>query len=156
MAFQKVEGLARTGGLNAGVFDALTRASRPAPSVKDGEATRVEIDLRRQVLLYWTPKGLTRVLNISTGSGQRYCVAGKCELAVTPKGTFRIERKIDGNRVAALGTLYHPMYFSGGVAIHGSPSVPGQPASHGCARIPMYAAVSFFHQVAVGTAVYVL
>ncbi|MDQ1359513.1 MAG: hypothetical protein QOJ52_2392 [Acidimicrobiaceae bacterium] len=55
-----------------------------------------------------------------------------------------------------LGVLYDPMYINGGIAIHGAPSVPATPASHGCARIPMYAAASFFDQVASGTAVYVV
>ena len=44
-------------------------------------------------------------------------------------------RQIDGLREAPLGTLWRPKYFNGGIAIHGSPSIPGQPASHGCARL---------------------
>jgi lipoprotein-anchoring transpeptidase ErfK/SrfK len=31
--------------------------------------------------------------------------------------------------------MYKPYYFRGGYAIHGSPSVPGYPASHGCVRV---------------------
>ncbi len=34
-----------------------------------------------------------------------------------------------------LGELYNPYYFLGGYAIHGSPSVPNYPASHGCIRV---------------------
>ncbi len=44
-------------------------------------------------------------------------------------------REIDGVRRAPLGDLYRPKYFHGGVAVHGSPSIPGYPASHGCARL---------------------
>ena len=36
--------------------------------------------------------------------------------------------------------LYHPMYFLRGFAIHGYPSVPAWPASHGCVRIPLWLA----------------
>ena len=42
-----------------------------------------------------------------------------------------------------LGLLYYPNYLIKGIAIHGNPSVPSFPASHGCIRIPMYAAVEF-------------
>lgn len=31
------------------------------------------------------------------------------------------------------------MYFTGGHAIHGNPSVPPYPARHGCVRVPMWA-----------------
>jgi hypothetical protein len=48
------------------------------------------------------------------------------------------------------------MYFNGGIAIHGSPSIPAYPASHGCIRIPMYAAPTFYDQVGAGTRVIVL
>jgi hypothetical protein len=39
------------------------------------------------------------------------------------------------NHRSYLGTMYKPFYFYGGYAIHGSPSVPGYPASHGCVRV---------------------
>lgn len=38
--------------------------------------------------------------------------------------------------------LYRPRYFVGGYAIHGSPSIPPFPASHGCARVSN-AAINF-------------
>jgi len=156
MAFQKVEGLPRTGRINQATTAALARASKPRPMVPGGQATRVEVDLDRQVLLFWQGGSLARILNASTGSGQRYCVDGHCDVAVTRPGTFRIGRKFNGLEVSRLGSLYHPMYFDGGIAIHGSPSVPAHPASHGCVRIPMYASSSFHNQVPGGTWVYVV
>jgi len=36
--------------------------------------------------------------------------------------------------------MYNPLYLVGGIAIHGSLDVPAKPVSHGCIRIPMYAA----------------
>jgi len=45
-----------------------------------------------------------------------------------------VQRRIDGLEQAPLGTLYRPLYFTGGWAIHGSTSVPAYPASHGCVR----------------------
>jgi lipoprotein-anchoring transpeptidase ErfK/SrfK len=47
------------------------------------------------------------------------------------------------------------MYFKGGFAIHGYPSVPAYPASHGCVRIPMWIAPSLFDTNGFGTTVVV-
>lgn len=156
MAFQKVEGLARTGTAGPEVTAALAKATPPRPLVPGGEATRVEIDLGRQVLFLWKDGRLARILPVSTGSGRRYCQGGVCQTASTPKGIFHIGRKVAGVDPGPLGVLYNPLYFNGGIAIHGAPSVPATPASHGCARIPMYASASFFQQVPSGTAVYVV
>ncbi len=155
-AFQKVEGLKRTGVPGPEVDAALATASKPSALVPNGAATRVEVDLRRQVLFYWQDGALVRVLPVSTGSGKTYCVYGTCERAVTPTGTFRIERKVPGIDPGPLGKLYSPMYFHRGVAIHGYPSVPSYPASHGCVRIPMYATAALFQQLPVGTPVHVV
>ena len=56
----------------------------------------------------------------------------------TPVGRFAIGRKINGYDTSPLGVLYKPMYFYGGYAIHGNPSVPPYPASHGCVRVPNF------------------
>ncbi|MEK7411268.1 MAG: L,D-transpeptidase, partial [Actinomycetota bacterium] len=51
-------------------------------------------------------------------------------------GKFKINReRPNGWWVGDLGQIYRPKYFSGGIAIHGSYSVPAYPASHGCVRI---------------------
>ncbi|MDQ1444723.1 MAG: hypothetical protein QOI20_1187 [Acidimicrobiaceae bacterium] len=156
MAFQKVEGLARTGRATKDVVDKLQTAGAPGAMMGDGGANRVEVDLKRQVLFLYKDGALLRVLPVSTGSGKHYCVDGQCATAVTPGGSFHISRKINGIRVSRLGQLWNPLYFNGGIAIHGAPSVPGYPASHGCVRIPMAASKWFFDTVASGTAVYVL
>ena len=156
MAFQKVQGLARTGRATKDVTDALTTAAAPAPMLPGGGATRVEVDLKRQVLFLYKDGALLRILPVSTGSGKKYCVDGQCAVAVTPGGSFRVGRKILGIRVSRLGQLYNPLYFNGGIAIHGAPSVPGYPASHGCVRIPMSASRWFYDTVSSGTPVYVL
>ena len=58
----------------------------------------------------------------------------------TPRGTFKVLRKINGRRLSSLGLLSYPSYIVNGVAVHGSFSVPTHPASHGCFRVPMFAA----------------
>jgi lipoprotein-anchoring transpeptidase ErfK/SrfK len=42
-----------------------------------------------------------------------------------------------------------------GTAIHGYPSVPTKPASHGCVRIPMFAAKEIYRTIPVGMPVIV-
>lgn len=156
MAFQKVSNLPRTGRATPDVMGALAGASLPAALLPAGGADRVEIDLKRQVLLLWQGGNLVRTLSVSTGTGKKYCVDGQCAKAVTPGGSFRITRKIKGLRVSRLGKLFNPLYFNGGIAIHGSGSVPAGPASHGCVRIPMVSSLWFFNAVPAGTPVYVI
>jgi lipoprotein-anchoring transpeptidase ErfK/SrfK len=154
IAFQKVEGLKRTGALNDQVLDALRNASRPV--AKYNGAGHVEIDITRQVIFLVDDQGkVTKVLSTSTGSGEKYVENGKTERAYTPRGHFVISRQIHGTRKAPLGTIYNPSYFNGGIAIHGSNSVPATAASHGCARIPRFADKDFVDMVYVGMPVYV-
>jgi lipoprotein-anchoring transpeptidase ErfK/SrfK len=49
--------------------------------------------------------------------------------------------------------LWYPLYFLRGFAIHGYPSVPAYPASHGCVRVPMWIAPRIFDQHTFGTKV---
>jgi lipoprotein-anchoring transpeptidase ErfK/SrfK len=156
MAFQKVVGLPRTGAATPGTIAALNQARDPSPLLPAGGATRIEVDLGRQVLFFYSAGLLTRILPVSTGNGRRYCAKGRCGVAVTPSGSFRVERKVGGKRISHLGVLYNPLYFRGGYAIHGSPSVPGHPASHGCVRIPMHTSRWLLDTVERGTPVYLI
>jgi peptidoglycan hydrolase-like protein with peptidoglycan-binding domain len=154
IAFQKAEGMKRTGVLNEEVLVRMRAATRPTAQ-RGGEA-HVEIDLARQILMLVDDAGqVTRVLAISTGSGERYFSQGKWQRAITPTGDFKIERQIKGNRVAPLGTIYYPSYFHEGWAIHGSNSIPVTPASHGCARVPRFAEKELSNMLHVGMPVYV-
>lgn len=154
VAFQKVEGLKRNGVLDSRMLDALRNASRPTP--KFGGEAHVELDISRQVLFLVDENGtVTRVLPISTGSGERYFSEGKWQRAYTPRGTFRVQRQIKGVRKAPLGTIYYPSYFNGGIAIHGSNSIPVTAASHGCARIPRFAEKELSDMLYIGMPVFV-
>jgi peptidoglycan hydrolase-like protein with peptidoglycan-binding domain len=134
MAFQKHEGLDPDGHTGPITIAAL-RAGLTQPGARGGPTPRIEIDLDRQVAFVVAPDGQTRVVNVSSGNGERYArPQGGTATANTPTGSFDIERRIDGVRVAPLGQLYRPLYFKGGFAIHGSSNVPGYPASHGCVR----------------------
>jgi peptidoglycan hydrolase-like protein with peptidoglycan-binding domain len=155
VAFQKVSGMGRTSRATDDVVAALQTATDPAPLVPGGGVTRVEIDVGRQVLFLYLDNALWRILPVSTGSGARYCVDGECDRALTPAGSYHVFQRQSGWQTSRLGRLYNPLYFNGGIAIHGALSVPASPASHGCVRIPMYEAVWFPSKVPNGTPVYV-
>ena len=125
-----------------------------APQAKDSGYKHVEVDLDRQVLLLTDDDGVVkRVLPVSTGSNKHYNEKGMSGIAYTPRGRFRIYAKMSGWRKSPLGMLYYPNYFSDGLAIHGNPSVPQSPESHGCIRIPMSSAVAMSKILQVGTIV---
>ena len=153
-AFQKVEGRRRTGVLTQKELDAMRLASRPA--AKHAGAAHIEVDNARQVLFLVDENGnVTHILPVSTGNDKKYMSRGKQQTANTPRGDYKITRQIAGVRRAPLGDLYYPNYFLGGWAIHGSTSIPFVPASHGCVRIPNFAAEDFSHLVWVDMNVFV-
>lgn len=156
MSFQKVHGLPRTGRATDDVLNLIGRVGAPAAMLPGGGATRVEVDLKRQIVQLYVGGDLYKVVNASTGSGKRYCVDGDCDVAVTPGGSYKVFFRRNGLRVSRLGKLWNPLYFNGGIAIHGAPSVPAYPASHGCVRIPMYVSTWFPSKVPNGTPVYVI
>jgi peptidoglycan hydrolase-like protein with peptidoglycan-binding domain len=133
MAFQKAEGLGRDGVAGPVTQGRLAGAERQASRAG---GTGLEIDLERQILMIVQGGQVRWVLNTSTGNNETYTSStGGSAVAATPPGSFTIGREIDGVREAPLGTLYRPKYFNGGIAIHGSGSIPSHPASHGCARV---------------------
>lgn len=154
IAFQKIEGRKRTGALTADELIALRSARAPAP--RETGFAHVEIDLRLQVLFMVDAAGaVSKILPISSGNGKLFTSEGWTRRAVTPTGRFRVQRKITGWRKSPLGLLYYPSYIVGGIAIHGNPLVPVRPASHGCIRIPMFAAKEFSEMTPIGTIVLV-
>lgn len=147
--FQKWEGRKVTGQLTRAEFDAIMDAEPPQP--RDPGYAHVEVDLDKQLLLLIGSDGaVEKILPVSTGSNKQYNEKGIRGLAYTPRGRFRIYAKIAGWRKSPLGLLYYPNYFSDGLAIHGNPSVPRTPQSHGCVRIPMSAAEEISKRLPVG------
>jgi peptidoglycan hydrolase-like protein with peptidoglycan-binding domain len=154
IAFQKVQGLQKTGRLTRAELNALRSAAAPTPI--DASYPHVEVDLGRQILFFVNGAGVvSNILPVSTGSGKLFTSRGRTRRATTPTGKFTVERKITGWRKSPLGLLYYPNYINDGIAIHGNPSVPVSPASHGCIRIPMFAAKEFSQLTPIGTPVIV-
>ena len=132
MALQKAAGLGRDGVFGAATRRALQNGVRPAPRIG---GTGIEIDKARQLLLVVRGGKVTMILNTSTGSGQQYTSGGATHTALTPAGSFSTFRSVNHLDKGPLGDLWRPRYFNGGIAVHGAGSVPGYPASHGCARV---------------------
>ena len=131
-ALQKAAGISRDGIVGPQTKAALQAGTRPGARVG---GTGVEIDLSRQLLLIVRDGSVVRILNTSTGNGEPYVSGGTQKTARTPTGTFRVYRMVDALEEAELGQLYRPAYYDRGFAVHGSPSIPPWPASHGCARV---------------------
>lgn len=161
VAFQKYARLKRTGTYTLETQKALHVARLPEGLHPELGLPRIEIDLQRQVLLFFDEQGLNRAVAVSTGSNRKYCEMSKksgeqiCGVARTPRGKFRIQWRISGWRESDLGKLYNPLYFNGGFAIHGSPSVPAYKVSHGCVRISIATSEWFYDTIKNGTPVIV-
>jgi lipoprotein-anchoring transpeptidase ErfK/SrfK len=136
-ALQKAAGLRRDGIVGTATRHALVRGVTATPRRASGRL--VEIDLRRNLLMFVRDSRLVAVLNTSTGGGYSYSEGGMSGVAVTPRGNYHVLRQVNGMDVSPLGELWRPKYFNGGYAVHGSWSVPPVPVSHGCVRLSIEA-----------------
>jgi peptidoglycan hydrolase-like protein with peptidoglycan-binding domain len=137
VAIQKVAGLSRDGICGPLTWSRVDGGVRPQARSDTGHV--VEIRKTTQTLLI-VDSGIARgIYNTSSASGHRYYQGGDWHIALTPSGTFRVFRQVDGWDSGPLGSLYRPQYFEGGIAVHGYTSVPSTPASHGCVRVSLRA-----------------
>ncbi|HSB29011.1 MAG TPA: L,D-transpeptidase family protein [Pyrinomonadaceae bacterium] len=153
IAFQKWESRPINGQLTFDELEAIQKST--SPRARETGYEHVEIDIDRQVLLIVSDQGNVKVLPVSTGSGKQFVDEGQTSVAYTPRGRFIVYEKATGWEHGALGALYYANYISGGVAIHGSRKVPVQPETHGCIRVPVFAARQLSGLLPVGTIVLV-
>ncbi len=142
MAFEKYMGLDADGRVDQATADALTNQTlRPIARADSG--TLIEVDKDRQLLFFVIDGQTAWILNTSTGNGESYTEADQntpgemiSGVSLTPSGLHRVNReRPEGWWEGDLGQIYRPKYFVGGVAVHGSNSIPNYPASHGCVRV---------------------
>jgi hypothetical protein len=140
IAFHKAYGRSRTTTFEASDWSRLSRRKVQVRDRSDG--LHIEIDKARQILMQVRDGRPTMIIHVSTGSTGN-----------TPAGRHSILWK--GNWVPSLygSLLYKSMAFRGAFAIHGYPSVPTTPASHGCVRVPMWIAATLYRRSPVGTPV---
>jgi hypothetical protein len=137
LAFRKVTGMRRTNIASADVFRRLARGGGRFRVRFPSHGKHVEADLSRQVIAMIRDGRVERIYPVSSGS----------PATPTIRGHFRVYMKAPGTNAKG---MYMSSYFIRGYAIHGYPSVPVFPASHGCLRVPMSEAVSIFRWLAGG------
>jgi peptidoglycan hydrolase-like protein with peptidoglycan-binding domain len=143
MAFQKYMGFDEPdGSVDEQTAQALSLET-VRPHARANSGTLVEVDKGKQ-LLFFVIDGMTEwVLNTSTGNGEAYTEEDQntpgeiiSGVSLTPSGLHEVNRqRAEGWWEGDLGRIYRPKYFVGGVAVHGSGSIPNYPASHGCVRV---------------------
>ena len=143
MAFEKYMGFDNPDGkLDEQAATAISNMDlRPAARANSG--TLVEVDKAKQLLFFVVDGRTEFILNTSTGNGEPYeepdqNTPGEIQrgVSLTPSGLHDVNReRPEGWWEGDLGEIYRPKYFVGGVAVHGSNSIPNYPASHGCVRV---------------------
>ena len=137
LAFRKVTGMRRTSVASSDVFRRLARGGGVFRVRFPGHGKHVEADLSRQVIALIRNGKAERIFPASSGKPS----------TPTIRGHFRVYMKSPGTNAKG---MYMSSYFIRGYAIHGYPSVPVFPASHGCLRIPNSEAVSVFNWLSRG------
>ena len=143
-AFRKTNGMGRDGYAAKSVY-AMVLRHRGAYKLRyprsGTNGKHVEFDWSRQVLVLAQRGRPYRVYHTSSGA------------PVTPTvfGSYRFYRQDPGTNSKG---MVHSSYFIGGYAIHGYPSVPNFPASHGCLRVPIPNAWSIFNWIDIGDPIY--
>lgn len=136
LALQGAAGISRDGVVGPRTRKHLDAGTRPDARSTGGTVT--EIDRDSGLILFVRNGSVNRILHTSTGTFEHYTHDGRQLLADTPRGHWEVSWAVNGWRDGALGNLYRPRYFHvDGIAVHGYPSVPAYPASHGCARVSM-------------------
>jgi hypothetical protein len=128
LAFQKWQGLDRTGILDAATTTQLTTATHPTPLTRGPVGKRAEVLIDRQVTLLIDNNRVVRTIAVSTGKPS----------TPTPPGDYRVYAKIPRWwSVPFREWLPWALPFVGGIAFHQFLDVPTYAASHGCVRQPV-------------------
>jgi lipoprotein-anchoring transpeptidase ErfK/SrfK len=147
VAFQKWQGLPRSGHIDGATMSALSTAHRPRPVKSDTAGRSIEVLLDRQVLLAVQNGRVVRTIDVSTGKPS----------TPTPTGSFTVYGKYPRWWSQPFGEwLLWAAPFNGGIAMHEFASVPAHAASHGCVRVKATDAHWLYDFVSVGTPVDVL
>jgi hypothetical protein len=141
MAFRKVQGLDRVDTVDSSVWRALADPRMPRPRFSK-PTFHIEVNQTLQVLFVVNDGEVTDILQVSTGKPS----------TPTHDGHFHVWLREPGYNDKL---MYYSSFFDDGRAIHGYSDVPPYAASHGCVRIPIWAAVWMYGLDPIGTSVIV-
>jgi hypothetical protein len=140
-AFRKTNNMGRTGYASSSVYGMVLSGHGAFRLRYPGAGKHVEFDWSRQVLVLADKRRPYRVYHVSSGA----------PATPTVFGSYRFYRQHYGTNASG---MVHSSYFIGGYAIHGYPSVPNYPASHGCLRVPIPNAFAIYSWIKLGDPIY--
>jgi hypothetical protein len=139
VAVQKLYGLPRTGTVDARFWRVLLRATVPRARYPFGN--HIEVSKPKQVLFVVRGGKVVLVSHVSTGATGN-----------TPVGKWHVYNKTPG---WLSDGMFDSSFFLRGFAIHGYPSVPFYPGSHGCVRLPVWLAPRIYELDPYGSTIYI-
>ena len=138
VAFEKLHRLPRPGAVDGRFGRYLLTAT--VPSARYG-GDHVEVSKPLQVLFVVRGGKVVLISHVSTGATGN-----------TPIGRWHVYNKTPGWLPDG---MFDSSFFLRGFAIHGYPSVPFWPASHGCVRLPVWLAPRIYGLVPYGGTIYI-
>jgi hypothetical protein len=138
VAFQKLHGLPRTGSVDARLWRVLSSASVPRARYA---GDHIEVSKPLQVLFVVRRGQVILVSHVSTGATGN-----------TPTGRWHVYGKVPGWLPDG---MFDSSFFLRGFAIHGYPTVPFYPGSHGCVRVPLWLAPRIYSYDPPGSTIYI-
>jgi hypothetical protein len=138
VAFQKLHELPRTGAVDARLWRLLLAASPPRARYP---GNHIEVSKPLQVLFVVRGGHVILVSHVSTGATGN-----------TPVGVWHVYSKVPGWLPDG---MFDSSFFLRGFAIHGYPTVPFYPGSHGCVRVPVWLAPRIYQYDPPGSTVYI-
>jgi lipoprotein-anchoring transpeptidase ErfK/SrfK len=138
VAFQKLHGLPRTGTVDARFWRVISASSVPRARYS---GDHIEVSKPLQVLFVVRGGRVILVSHVSTGATGN-----------TPVGQWHVYSKVPGWLPDG---MFDSSFFLRGFAIHGYPTVPFYPGSHGCVRVPLWLAPRVYSYDPPGSTIYI-
>ena len=138
VAFQKLHGLPRTGAVDGRFWRVLLTTGPPRARYR---GDHIEVSKPLQVLFVVRSGRVILVSHVSTGATGN-----------TPVGRWHVYSKVPGWLPDG---MFDSSFFLRGFAIHGYPSVPFYPGSHGCVRVPVWLAPRIYQYDPPGSTIYI-
>jgi PKD domain/Putative peptidoglycan binding domain/L,D-transpeptidase catalytic domain len=138
VAFQKLHGLPRTGTVDAHVWRVISASNAPRARYS---GDHIEVSKPLQVLFVVRGGRVILVSHVSTGATGN-----------TPVGQWHVYSKVPGWLPDG---MFDSSFFLRGFAIHGYPTVPFYPGSHGCVRVPLWLAPRVYSYDPPGSTIYI-